>query len=263
MHIPLSDTPLTGRLKNSFETAHPFPFVTLDDFLPPDKAEGLLHEISQQQDFRKSNDYIFAKNKFESPRIENFGEHGAALRELLLSTAFAETLSEIYGKPLFVDPDFVGGGLYRGGEGSYLDMHTDFNLHPRNKTWVRELNLLLYLNKDWQPAHGGCLELRHGENGQTASVQPLFNRMVIMLTKDFTFHGYKPISFPKGTFRTSIAAYAYSLAATAEEVSHLRTTTSWAPDASTPVRALLAKATPGLVSIKQRLFGSATARKSK
>jgi Rps23 Pro-64 3,4-dihydroxylase Tpa1-like proline 4-hydroxylase len=233
----------------------------MDNFLPSEVAEGLLREIAQHQDFRKSNDYIFAKNKFESPRIENFGEHGAALRDFLLSPAFAAALSAVYGKPLFVDPDFVGGGLHRGGEGSYLDMHTDFNLHPRNKTWVRELNLLLYLNKGWQPAHGGCLDLRHGDSGQTAAVQPLFNRMVIMLTKDFTFHGYKPIAFPAGTFRTSIAAYAYSLAASAEEVAHLRTTTSWAPGQDTPVRALIAKATPGLVSIKQRFFGSATARK--
>lgn len=261
MQINLNDTPLRGDLKATFANAHPFPLLTLDNFLPCEVADGLVSEIGQYHEFQKSNDYIFAKNKFENPKIEDLGPCGRAIREFFLRPEFARVLSEVYGRPLFVDPDFVGGGLHRGGEGSYLDMHTDFNLHPRNRTWIRELNILLYLNKDWQSNYGGCLELRNSNTDAVRSVPPLFNRLVIMLTKDFTFHGYKPISFPPGTFRTSIAAYAYSQVATAEEVAHLRTTTTWAPNDGNPLKALVAKVTPQIVSMKQRLFGSATARK--
>ena len=40
-----------------------------------------------------------------------------------------------------------------------------------------------------------------------ALIEPIFNRAVIMFTRDFTLHGYDSINFPEGTFRNSIAAY--------------------------------------------------------
>ncbi|MEY4427945.1 MAG: hypothetical protein RLZZ182_634 [Pseudomonadota bacterium] len=262
MPISITDTPLhqTG-LRDRYLDGQPFPLLVLDDFLPLDVANGVLSEIKANQDFQKSNDYIFAKNKFESPRIENLGPFGAQIRDFLLSPDFASAISDMFGHTLFVDPEFIGGGLHRGGEGSFLDMHADFNLHPAHRRWIRELNLLLYLNKDWQPEYGGCLELLDPRTGQSASVEPRFNRMVLMLTKDYTLHGYKPLHFPKGTFRTSIAAYAYSEARSDEEVASLKTTTTWVPDDGGAVKAMVAKVTPQLVTLKQRLLGSATARK--
>lgn len=261
MNLSIADTPLREDLHDTFHDAHPFPLVVLDNVLPYDVAKQLQDEISKQQDFTRSNDYIFARNKFESPRIEEFGVAGCALRNLLLSREMASALSRMYGRPLFIDPDFVGGGLHRGGEASFLDMHVDFNLHPREKRWIRELNILLYLNKDWRPEYGGSLELRNSKTGVTAAIEPLFNRMVIMLTKDHTYHGYKTIRFPAGSFRTSIAAYAYSMAGEHDDLTKLRTTTTWAPNDGNRLKALVARVTPGLVSFKQALFGSATARK--
>jgi hypothetical protein len=261
MKLPLSDTRFDERAAASFATAAPFPLVVVDDFLPAPVAEGLLAEIGRCQSFEKSNDYIFAKNKFENPRLEQLGPSGDALRTLLLSDDFAQALSRMYGRTLFVDAAFTGGGLHRGGEGSYLDMHVDFGLHPGHREWIRELNLLLYLNKDWRPEYGGHLQLRHGTTGETAAIEPRFNRMVMMITKDYTFHGYRPIAFPPGTFRTSIAAYAYSLAVSAEETANLLTTTQWDPEGGGALKKAVAKVTPGLVAVKQKLFGSATARK--
>lgn len=261
MKLTLADTPLRGSMCEAFRTAQPFPLLTIDDFLPAPVAHQLIGAITQHGDFQKSNDYIFAKNKFENPKIEELGGAGQSLRELLLSQEFASVLTTIYGRTLFVDPDFVGGGLHRGGEGSYLDMHADFNVHPRQRTWIRELNILLYLNKSWQPEYGGCLDLQNAHTGKEKSIEPLFNRMVIMLTKDFTYHGYKPIKFPTGMFRTSVAAYAYSLATSEEELTNLRSTTKWVPADGNPLKAAVARVTPQLVTLKQRLFGSATARK--
>jgi hypothetical protein len=248
-------------LHTRFMAGSPFPLLVIDNFLPENVANGVLEEILSFQEFHKSNDYIFAKNKFENPSIEKLGPYGAAIKSLLLSGAMAEKLTFMYGHPIFVDPDFVGGGLHRGGEGSFLDMHTDFNLHPRNKLWIRELNILLYLNKKWLPEYGGCINLRHLQTGEASSIEPIFNRLVLMLTKDFTLHGYKPIKFPTGQCRISIAAYAYSEAATDKDVANLRTTTTWVPDGDSPMKSMVAKITPKLVALKQRLLGSATARK--
>lgn len=262
MHLSIADTGLTRpNLHAVFAAGRPFPLLVIDNFLPEAVANGVVEEIAAYQEFQKSNDYIFAKNKFESPGIDKLGPNGAVIKALLLSSEMGQALTNIFGHRVFVDPDFVGGGLHRGGEGSFLDMHADFNLHPRNRRWVRELNILLYLNKDWKPEYGGSLDLRHAQSGETASVEPRFNRLVLMLTKDFTLHGYKPIKFPAGQYRTSIAAYAYSEAVTDEEVASLRTTTSWVPESGGLAKKWMAKAAPHLVSLKQRVFGSATARK--
>ena len=262
MTLSIADTGLSRPNQHAeFSAGRPFPLLVIDNFLPETIANGVIKEIAAYQEFQKSNDYIFAKNKFENPDIDKLGPNGAAIKTLLLSSDMAHALTEVFGHRVFVDPEFVGGGLHRGGEGSFLDMHTDFNLHPRNRRWIRELNILLYLNKGWKPEYGGSLDLRHALSGETASVEPRFNRLVLMLTKDFTLHGYKPINFPSGQFRTSIATYAYSEAATDEEVADLRTTTTWVPERGGPLKTMIAKVTPKLVTFKQKLLGSATARK--
>lgn len=261
MELNLKQTAIELAQRDKFWSADPFPLVVLDNFLPLELVNQLVVEIAANTEFQKSNDYIFARNKFENPSLQHIGPAANALRELLLSTEFAEILSDMYGRELFVDPDFVGGGLHRGGEGSFLDMHVDFGQHPRNKRWIRELNLLLYLNINWQPEYGGHLQLRHKDTGETAAIEPIFNRMVFMQTKSHTFHGYDPISFPSGTYRTSIAAYAYSQAKDDKELDNLLTTTQWAPDSGGPLKKAVAAVTPGLVALKQRLFGSSTAKK--
>jgi hypothetical protein len=259
MQVRLADTSFEADCADRFSRATPLPHVVFDDFLPATFADGLWEEIQVSKDFRRSSDYIFAKNKYESPSIETLGPFGSAIRGLLVSAEFAGALSGVCGKAVFVDPDFVGGGLHRGGEGSFLDMHTDFERHPGNARWVRELNLLLYLNRGWLPEFGGCLDLRNSRSDATGAIEPKFNRLVIMLTKDFTFHGYRPISFPRGSYRISIAAYAYSIAGSGVELSRLKTTTTWRPESRSVVKRACAWLTPELVTLKQRLFGSATA----
>jgi hypothetical protein len=81
-------------------------------------------------------------------------------------------------------------------------MHVDFSHHPLHTDWEREVNMLLYLNRDQ-------LDLRHRETGEAAKIEPLFNRCVIMLAKGYTMHGYAPVTFPEGQYRRSIATYAY------------------------------------------------------
>lgn len=245
----------------AFRDAQPFPLLVIDDFLPVSLAEGLCAEIARHEEFRKSNDYIFAKNKFEDAGIARMGPCATAYRDLLLGDAFRLELTRLTGHEVFVDPDFTGGGLHRGGEGSYLEMHVDFGIHPGRQNWIRELNLLLYLNQGWKPEYGGSLELRHAHTNETRAVEPRFNRLVIMLTKDFTYHGYRPISFPPGTFRTSIAAYAYQEAKSEEDLKGLLTTTRWDPVGGGLLRKAAAVVTPTLVTVKQRLLGSSTAKR--
>lgn len=175
----------------------------------------------------------------------------------LISDRFCKFLKSITGLNVFVDPDFHGGGLHSGGAGSYLDMHADFNVHPLHRDWIRELNILLYLNEGWEPSWGGQLKLRHRGTSEKREVEPLFNRCVVMLTKAHTLHGYDPIQFPEGRYRRSIAAYAYSKAGP-EDVLKPRSTV-WISDLSI-VRRALGPATLQIVKLKNRIFGSGSTR---
>lgn len=247
-------------LKEKFHSAPLFPHLVLDNFFPLEIIEGVIGEIKSNTTLNKSNDYIFAKNKFENPSLEMLGSNGKLIKEYLTSVSFKNFLSEIYGQEIFIDSEFSGGGVHRGGANSFLDMHADFELHPGNAKWKRELNILLYLNKEWKPNYGGCLDLKNSKTGETASIEPYLNRMVIMLTKEHTLHGYKPISFPPGEFRTSIAAYAYSIASK-DENNKLRSTTLWVPEKKGLAKKIVAILTPSLVMLKQKLFGSSTAKR--
>ena len=186
--------------------------VVVDNFIKIDSIDKLLEEIPNPVNagINKSRDYFFAKNKYEKSGFSNYGHFLAELEKDLLSDRFQSLLSFVTGEKVFIDPEFHGGGLHQGGVGSFLNMHADFNYHPFKKNWFRNLNILIYLNPDWKEEYGGQLKLRHKSSGESFEIEPLLNRCVIMFTRDYTLHGYDEIFFPEGTYRRSIAAYAYS-----------------------------------------------------
>lgn len=242
----------------AFATASPFPYVVIDDFCDAEALGKLLDQIPSPDDgtINKSRDYVFAKNKFEK---SNFREIGPLFDEIyadLVSERFQAALQTIVDAPVWVDPSFHGGGIHQGGEGSFLDMHVDFSHHPAHQDWERDLNILLYLNRDWDPAHRGQLELRHKETGAATQVEPLFNRCVIMHTRAYTLHGYGRINFPQGVYRRSIATYAYKPAVEAGK----GRSTVWFPEEGGALKRAMGQSWPTLVAIKTKLFGSGTSR---
>ncbi|WP_194745461.1 2OG-Fe(II) oxygenase [Thermaurantiacus tibetensis] len=244
-------------LAQAWRAAKPFEHVIIDEFGDPDKLLAILQTFPNLSQLKRSRDYIFAREKYEKNQFAALSPLTQQLREELLSDRFRTWLRAVTGIDLFLDPDFLGGGLHIGGPGSFLDMHADFNVHPLNSEWVREVNILLYLNPGWEPEWGGSLKLRHSVTGEQAEIAPLFNRCVIMLTKDHTLHGYDAITFPQGRFRCSIAAYGYSLMVPGQAIRPR--STAWKPDGSR-LRSVVAPFVLPLVRWKNRLFGIGSAR---
>ena len=247
-------------ISDEFLTNSPFEHIIIDNFCNEQKLNDAIALIPDAQNagHKKSNDYIFAKNKFEKSDFDLLCPQLSELKSELLSDRFSTWLSEITQQKIFIDPDFHGGGIHQGGRGSFLDMHADFNYHPQNRSWFRNVNILLYLNKDWKSEYAGQLKLVDGrkENGEPYLIEPIFNRAVIMFTRGYTLHGYDPINFPSGTYRTSIAAYGYTETG---KVGKLRTTV-WKPEKSNILKRFLGKHMPKIVSVKTRLFGSGTTK---
>ena len=168
-------------------------------------------------------------------------------------------LSFISNKPTFVDPANHGGGLHQGKKNSFLDMHLDYNYHPLNRNWWREMNLLLYLNKDWKPEYKGQLKLRDLRTDEKAELEVGFNTLIIQQCADYSLHGYDYTNFPEGKFRISIATYAFT--------KHVRQlykprTTDWIPEkvGDGKFKKILGRNFHKMVKVKNILFGSGTSK---
>ena len=237
-----------------FANSIPVKHVVIDNFLDDSYAQSLYHDLPIMDGMPKSRDYVFS-NKRELSTLDTHSEISQKLHEVFMSQTFAKFVSQLVGHELFIDPEYVGGGFHAGGVGSFLDFHTDFNVHPKHENWLRALNVLLYLNPGWEQSWGGELLLTDSPSNPTTAVAPVFNRLVIMESTDQSFHGYRTINFPEGLSRRSIAAYGY---AHVESGSVVRHTTNWAPEGAGPVKRILAKNWSALVLTKNRFFGSAT-----
>jgi hypothetical protein len=249
-----------AELSLSFEQAQPFEHVIIDGFCDAKSLGDVLVGMpdANENGVNKSRDFIFAKNKFEKALFDEIHPNLKKLKQELLSERFEEFLGKLTGQKIFVDPTFHGGGLHQGGQGSFLNMHVDFNYHPNNPKWFRNINILIYLNKNWKKEHGGELKLSDGRKteGETLFISPIFNRAVIMFTRDYTVHGYEPINFPEGEYRRSIAAYGY----TKEENEGTVRTTVWYPENGGFIKRIIGKHMPKLVKIKTMILGSGTSK---
>lgn len=244
-----------AQLRDDFHGADPFPLVVIDDFLRHDLAVTVTGEFPALDAMPKSRDYMFA-DKHELSSIQTHGPGSAELYAGLLAPAFARFLHDLTGWDLFVDPEFHGGGFHQGGDGSYLDSHVDFNVHPLHPDWLRTLNILVYLNPDWTDDRGGHLLVKNRPDAEARAILPAFNRAVIMLTDAHTFHGYRKMSLPPGVTRKSIAAYAYQRVDGPVKVR----TTDWVPENAGLLKRLAARNYNTLAQVKNRLLGSGTAR---
>jgi hypothetical protein len=235
--------------------AKPFSHLAIDDFCEPAKAQELYSQVPKIT--TKSRDYVFAANKFELSRISGISPLFTELYTDLISDRFQQFLRFISNEDVFVDKDLHGGGIHQGKKNSFLDMHIDFNYHPLHPSWYRTLNLLYYLNKDWQPEYGGQLKLRDLRTNAERAIGIPFNRMVIQLTGKYTLHGYDRTNFPEGQYRTSIASYAYTHHVYRVEKAR---TTDWHPEDDNPIKKILARVYDPAVKMKTRLFGSSTSK---
>lgn len=243
-------------LAEQFRTADPFPLLVIDDFLDTETAQALLSEFPTPDAMPRSRDYVFGK-KHELSSVAEQGPTSRAFYDALMSPEFQRFISTLTGAELFVDPAFHGGGFHQSGDGGFLDTHVDFNMHPLHSDWKRTLNVLLYLNEDWKPEYDGRLLIKNRPDAEPRAIEPLFNRGLIMVTDERTFHGFKKMSLPPGVTRKSIATYAYELV---EEGSVVARTTGWSPEAANPAKRAFARHYDRAVKVKTRLLGSATAR---
>lgn len=199
--------------QQNYASGLPYPHIVFHDVFNPEYLSKVLDEFP---DLSQKN-----SQKFDNPheiklagRGERFfGAETKRLMQFLNSEYFLNFLQVLTNikEPLFGDPYFQGAGQHEIKKGGLLKIHADFNKHPISGL-DRRINVLIYLNKDWEEAYGGHFELwdRNMEKCEK-KILPTFNTMAIFSTTDFSYHGHpNPLNCPDGRSRKSLALYYYS-----------------------------------------------------
>ena len=216
--------------RDRFMNARPFPHLYIDNFLSPDIVTAVNAEFAStnfgalcEAGYRVAS--VGNQKKvhcFHKTRDENESKKSAVLDEsvmgpntrlifsMLKSSLFVTFLERLTGiDDIIPDPHYRGSGLHQTEPGGFLNVHADFNRYGRYGL-DRRVNVFLFLNEDWDPSWGGALELWPRDmSACEEKIQPLFNRLAIFRTTDFSYHGYTdPLRSPYP--RRSVSMYYYT-----------------------------------------------------
>ncbi len=212
---------------SQFQSAVPFNFIFIDDFLNQNILKEVLDDFNNQ-DFstwdKRNHDKIQIKWRSDWKDDNDVPDNTYKLIQYFNSGNFLRYLSKITGiQGIIPDPYLTGGGFNQINRGGTLAVHADGNWHDLMGVH-RRLNVILYLNEDWQDEWGGHLELwsktkDNNPNRCEEKINPLLNRLVIFRTDDFSFHGHPtPLKCPDDRSRRSLILYYYTNTRPLDEV---------------------------------------------
>ena len=209
LYPTLSPSQITG-LTAQFLAATPCPYVEIKDFLTLRPSEVLPTFPSVDWPHWSQFRNVYQHQKMFCNDIDLIPPTLAKLIQELCSPKFLQFMEGVTGiSGLIPDPYLEGGGLHCSGPGGVLAPHTDFHVYTRLHLF-RRVNLLIYLNEEWEQEFGGCLELYDkGSDIPARTLVPTWGNCVIFRTDDNSVHGFsKPVIGER--WRRSIALYYYT-----------------------------------------------------
>jgi len=205
-----------SRTRASFENADPFPHAVIDDFFTEEFFTRLQQEFPQPgPDYDRFciEDGGQVGTNYANGQPSTFPPAFAQLDALVRHRAFREHVAALTGiEALDYDPMYFGGGIRESRSGTFLPPHLDFNHHPRTK-FHRRMNLLFYLNEEWQAQWGGNLQVhRDPQSGGEVvhSYMPSRNRCLVFETSEHSWHGFDRLRLPPGQSRRAFTIYYYT-----------------------------------------------------
>jgi hypothetical protein len=214
VYLNIKDAKVFGEsLSGDYCFAEPFPHIVIDNFLPIELIDKIYANFPME---RLDGDVMFElgyaglhKRQVQPANCNGFIREVFGFFNSAPVVQFLESLTTI--PSLIPDPHFVGGGFHETSAGGKLGIHADFRI---NETLHlnRRINMIIYLNKEWDEVYGGQLELwDKAMKDKVHSIAPVYNRCVIFNTDADSFHGHPdPLMTPDGITRKSLALYYYT-----------------------------------------------------
>ena len=210
---------LTEKDADKYQKSHPFPHIVIDNFLKDSLLNEVINEYKNYDNWGWDNSEYSENHqvkKFFAPwnkeGYKTIPKNTKQILDYFNSPEFIDILEDLTGiKGLIADPTLLGGGMHKIESGGKLSIHADSRKHTDTGHY-RRLNLLLYLNDEWDDKWGGSLQLwdKNMENA-VQEIQPILNRVVIFNTGVDTYHGHPhPLNTPEGVSRMSLALYYYT-----------------------------------------------------
>ncbi|GAA5220916.1 2OG-Fe(II) oxygenase [Membranihabitans marinus] len=212
-----------AKWSEQYQNNYPFPNIYVDDFFDPRYLKKVLEEFPDIDALQQKVQYNNPNELKQGTKGESqFGPYTKNLVHYLNSEPFLVFLQSMTGikETLIPDPYFEGGGFHEIKPGGFLKLHVDFHKHRRMQL-CRRLNLLIYLNEDWEEDFGGHFELWEKDMSKCAlRILPKFNRIALFSTNGDSWHGHpNPLKCPEGRSRKSLALYYYTSSRPENELS--------------------------------------------
>lgn len=216
----------------SFQQGEPFRHVVIDNFLTTDFCRAICQQYPDFNASHALNENEQVGGKATREKVRALGEAYRRADDLMQAPEFLNLIERITGvAEIHYDPFYFGGGTHENREGQDLDPHIDFNYHPESNQH-RRLNLIIYLNPEWDDSWGGSLQLHRDPylepaKDEIVTLTPLMNRCVIFETNEHSWHGFERISLPEdkiGFSRKSFAVYFYTDMRPVEEHANVHST---------------------------------------
>jgi Rps23 Pro-64 3,4-dihydroxylase Tpa1-like proline 4-hydroxylase len=179
-------------LRRQWLESAPINYFVVDNLLPEISAATIRSAFpgSDTMTLKKS----LRELKFVAAQMNNYDP-------LLEETVYAfqapdivKIVERITGlRALEPDEMLYAGGISLMAPGHFLNPHID-NSHDKFRNRYRVLNLLYYVSPNWSENDGGNLELwPDGRSGKPVTLTSKFNRLVVMVTHQGSWHSVSPI----------------------------------------------------------------------
>lgn len=191
----------------------PVPHMFFPNFLDEGVAQQMAAEFPDHDDETWIQYKHVNENKAGLHVREALPDLIGRVIDELNSPACVSIISKITGiEGLIADPTIEGGGMHQAARGGYLNVHTDFTMHRQIPRWRRRVNLILYLNENWDTSWGGSIDFwSSGMKERLGSYPPILNGALLFSTPG-ALHGFPdPLTCPENRARKSVQLYYYTL----------------------------------------------------
>lgn len=179
------------QLRLQWVDSAPISYCVIDNLLPVEWVRQIRDAFPQGKDMvlkqsLRELKYVAAQMSRYNPLLEEsiYAFQAAPVVQLVEQITGLQAL----------EPDelLYAGGISLMAPGHYLNPHVD-NSHDKFRQRYRVLNLLYYVSPDWNLQKGGNLELwPQGPKGPPITIVSEFNRLVIMVTHEGSWHSVSP-----------------------------------------------------------------------
>jgi Rps23 Pro-64 3,4-dihydroxylase Tpa1-like proline 4-hydroxylase len=181
----------SASLKQMWAESQPVKHFFIDDLLPEDQT------LTITRNYPDPARLALKSSLRERKRTGvNVHDYHPIIGESLFAFQHSEVIAavaEITGlEGVEADPTLYASGISMMARGDFLNPHID-NSHDGDRARYRLLNLLFYVSPDWRLENGGNLELWDEKITRPTTILSKFNRLVVMLTNQRSWHSVNKV----------------------------------------------------------------------